>query len=600
MARATSRRRDPSPPVPTGGAPVDGHPSGQPLRFWVAGAAALLLVAMAIFPVRSDDLYMYLQLGKIWSTVGELPKVEPFLFSLRDYRWEVQNEWLSYVAFWKVFDAFGHDGLILFKTAWLLVPVLTVLALYRRASSREFVLASGLLLVAMFAACDRFIERSSIFSDALVPVVTAVLLSAGPGRTRRLFVLPPLFLLWVNLHPGFATGLLVVGVFLADAFFQDLRSRSVDARSYLRALLWAVCGSGLALLLNPEGWRGVVHPFRILSSADMAVYKAHYFEWKPTIEYLALSNVQVVLFVLFTCAAVVAAALAVWSFRLDLGREVLLLALAVVLGWEGIRYVPMSSWLLALVLPKVMGRLRGPWWPQGRRAEAACAGLFLLFTVKVAAYGYSPMSGPRHLGLGEDEAVNPACVSRFMERFGLDKLRIFNQHELGAYFAFRFDGRMKLFYHGFVARPAFYERDYVSVNRSREDFDRVVEEYQLDGFLLSRPAMGRPLPLVFQTLEAEKRWKLVYWDDLYVLYLKDGPRQRAVISEHEFRWADPIDPGRIFSFGPFGEILKELERVASACPSHVQARRVSARLLSRAPPLGAAQSGGTLQPSSPP
>jgi hypothetical protein len=44
------------------------------------------------FPARSDDLFMYLTLGqKLLS--GQLPTVDPYLFSMPDHHWHLSHEW---------------------------------------------------------------------------------------------------------------------------------------------------------------------------------------------------------------------------------------------------------------------------------------------------------------------------------------------------------------------------------------------------------------------------------------------------------------------------------------------------------------------------
>jgi hypothetical protein len=52
---------------------------------------------------------------------------------------------------------------------------------------------------------------------ALFPLLLELLFAARAGRTRLLFVVPPLILLWTNLHGGYALGLALVAIFAAEA-----------------------------------------------------------------------------------------------------------------------------------------------------------------------------------------------------------------------------------------------------------------------------------------------------------------------------------------------------------------------------------------------
>src|ERR1700674_3318005 len=52
--------------------------------------------------------------------------------------------------------------------------------------------------------------------------------SASPAEARRsslLWLLPPLMLVWVNLHGGFPLGLVLVGIYWLSAVWQWFRSK---------------------------------------------------------------------------------------------------------------------------------------------------------------------------------------------------------------------------------------------------------------------------------------------------------------------------------------------------------------------------------------
>jgi hypothetical protein len=106
-------------------------------------------------------------------------------------------------------------------------------------------------------------DRPQLFTLALFPVVLDLLLSArlasSAGRSSdssvgrlftspvgRLVLLPPLFVLWANLHGGFAVGLVAVAIVAFDAVVErDSRSRT--------GLVLALVASTIATQLNPEG-----------------------------------------------------------------------------------------------------------------------------------------------------------------------------------------------------------------------------------------------------------------------------------------------------------------------------------------------------------
>src|SRR2546423_8281920 len=60
-------------------------------------------------------------------------------------------------------------------------------------------------------------DRPQLFTFALFPLVLDLLVAARAGRTRLLFVVPPLILLWTNLHGGYALRLALLAIFPAAA-----------------------------------------------------------------------------------------------------------------------------------------------------------------------------------------------------------------------------------------------------------------------------------------------------------------------------------------------------------------------------------------------
>jgi hypothetical protein len=105
------------------------------------------------------------------------------------------------------------------------------------------------------------------------------LMEAGETRPKLLFWVPPLFLLWLNLHAGFALGpaLLVayaIGL-VAETALGNSSWRMVRP-VLLRALL--LVGACLALVpLNPSGAQLYRYPFDTLRSAGMRSFISEWF-----------------------------------------------------------------------------------------------------------------------------------------------------------------------------------------------------------------------------------------------------------------------------------------------------------------------------------
>ena len=94
-------------------------------------------------------------------------------------------------------------------------------------------------------------DRPQLFTLALVPAVFDLLLAVRlERRPRLLWILPPLFVLWGNLHGAFAIGLVLVTVFAIEAVL-------VRESALRRPLVLALAASVVASALNPAGVRAL-------------------------------------------------------------------------------------------------------------------------------------------------------------------------------------------------------------------------------------------------------------------------------------------------------------------------------------------------------
>lgn len=552
------------------------------LKCAALAAATASMAALSIFPIVSDDLFLYLQTGKTMVDTGSIPKNFGFTFTLPDYEMEMMGEWLSCVFFHLVHLASGWNGLIFFKTALVALFVLSALAILR-LNGRVPPGAAAVIVLAAYASADRFIERSSLFSDVLFCVLLVMLLALKRSLTRRsrrvvlylpLFFL--LFLVWGNVHSGYWPALGAIFCFFAGDLVEGLIDRFLRKRdtnggtTLVRALreeasrlwIWAACGcvSFAACFCNPFFHETVFFPFKIKQDAEEL--SRFYGEYMPTFTRQNFaSSWQLHAFLALVAIFVFLAAV---RWRRKPIKELFTAGLLVYSSTLFVRFLSFAALGLALLAIHLLAASpraapRKPASSRKDRLAAAGAALelcaCLLFAAIVGTSGYSSLSGQRRPGLGLDLNAQPVAAADFIEKHGLQSVRFFNQHEAGGYLAWRFDGRMKVFFHGWVTDNDFYFNEYFTANRSPAEFNRIVEKYDIEAFLLTRPPLNMPperLPPLYLSLYIDYRngqshfsgpgsspWRLVWWDNRYLLYLKETPRLSPVTRSDWYKYADP-------------------------------------------------------------
>ena len=104
-----------------------------------------------------------------------------------------------------------------------------------------------------------------------------------PTRRRSLWLLPPLMVLWVNLHSGFAIGFIFLGCAIIGEFFnllltarRDNKDKSNPAGSVLGPLLAVSIICVAALVVNPYTTRMLLYPFQ---TAGISALEQSIQEW---------------------------------------------------------------------------------------------------------------------------------------------------------------------------------------------------------------------------------------------------------------------------------------------------------------------------------
>jgi hypothetical protein len=179
------------------------------------------------------DLWWHLRTGQWIIETGHIPRSDPFSFTRAGSPW-VSHEWLSEVTFYEIWKHSGAAGLIIFSA---IVTTAGFMLLYLRSPGKPHWAAVTLLLGAL-AAAPVWGVRPQMFTFVLASLLLW-LLDRGQERPCLLIWIPLLFLLWLNLHAGFALG-------------------PVLLVAYSAGLIWEVAAGDTSWqevrLLVPHGW----------------------------------------------------------------------------------------------------------------------------------------------------------------------------------------------------------------------------------------------------------------------------------------------------------------------------------------------------------
>ena len=204
----------------------------------------LLLVATwpALAPT-DPDYWWHVRTGQLIAETGAVPSADPYSFTAAGQPW-VAHEWLSELLFYAVQHAVGYAGNVVLIGALGALAAMALFATCRLWGVGE--LAAVLLVLWAFGmSVGSFGVRPQTFTRVLLALLVLVLsLYRRDGNWRWLVAVPPIVLVWTNLHGGFAIGLGLLGLMLL--------------------------GEAVEVVVRGEGWRCVV-PLAVASAVSIGV-----------------------------------------------------------------------------------------------------------------------------------------------------------------------------------------------------------------------------------------------------------------------------------------------------------------------------------------
>jgi hypothetical protein len=418
------------------------------LRHVFVAILGLGLFTMAVRNVTDPDVWWHLRTGQLIVQNHAVFHTDPYSFTRFGQPW-VDHEWLSQVLLFGVYRVAGWGGLIVGFGA---VTAVAFLLVFFRCPGRPYI-AGVITLLGAFASAPCWGVRPQMFTLLLASVLLLIL-QRSYERPKLLWWTPPLMLLWVNLHAGYALGIALMALFLIgdglDIAF-GLKDGPPAARFRTLGLAIVIC---LALVaVNPYGAAMYVYPLETLRSRAMQSYIGEWFSpdfhqprYLPTLVMMLAS-----------------VALPAISPRRLRPREVLLLSVTMYAALRSVRHIPiyaliaipiisalLLAWLEEHGIQKRLKSMQTPLTPAKSLLNAVLLAGFVVFLVVRVRYIIDRQSA------AEAKELPASAVSFIAAHHPLAS--ILNHYNWGGYFIWRLypeyrvyiDGRADLYGDAFM------------------------------------------------------------------------------------------------------------------------------------------------------
>jgi hypothetical protein len=473
---------------------------------WIFSFPAMLgtfLFGRVFYELRGfivdPDVWWHIKNGQTIIATRHWPTVDPYSFTVSGTPW-LAYEWLGDVAIGYVgkFGLQALAALLMGLGGAIAIALYYYASLCARNSKAGFVSAA---IVSIFAI-GNFNLRPQMFGALFLVITLIVLERFRQGQPKALWILPPLFLLWINSHGSWIIGLGVMLVALAGGLF-EFQIGSIEGVRWTEKeriqLEAALLGCLVVIPVTPYGTRLATYPFLVASSLPLNMENV--LEWFP----MPFNMWWGKLFL----AVIVGAFLlqAVYHFNFRLQQWVLAIG-GTVMACIHIRFVLLFSPFFAPVLAVMLAR-----WLQRyhREKDKYVLNAVLMAGAVFAMVWYFPTRSGLEHGV---EKQFPVRAVNFLLSHPTEG-QLFNAYNYGGYLI-AYLPEHKVFIDG---RGDLYELggafgDYLQIAGLKPAAFFVLKSYGIRTCLMER---GAPLAVV---LAVHPEWKQIYHDDQSVIFIR--------------------------------------------------------------------------------
>jgi len=475
----------------------------------------IFIVLLLARPPWDPDLGWHLRNGQDILRLGA-PKGDLYSHTMFGYSW-ISHEWLTDAL---LYLSSHYLGLIFLSLAFALIAFFAYFISARVAKVRIESTLITVLIAALVALPIVGVRPQMLTLLGLAIVLWILFRWRDNPQSKLIYWLIPLMLVWVNMHGGFAAGLILIGVFgvieLIKYLFKKFRIIKIVSLTMSPIQLWKLAGVGIVsfavTFINPYTWRIYDELFRTIFN-DLV--RQGISEWMP----IAFNNSQsynLIIYIVFMVVLLIFSWKKVDSTKIWIGAVFLLISLN---SWRNMPLfplvtLPLLSEMIEALSPKgIYYHLRSVWM--------IGLAVVLLFCVGYDRY-HTIVPVSTNEALFSTIYKYPYNAVQYIKENKLPG-KMFNEYNWGGYLIWRLpekkvfiDGRMAIWQ---TENQNIFEEYLVlsgaiaNISTKDEDIAAILDKYEINLALIYK---DRPFKDYF--LEHNNKWMLVYGDSLALIF----------------------------------------------------------------------------------
>jgi len=451
----------------------------------------------------------------------------------------MRQYWLAQVIFYYIYNTFGSWGiaatraLLLTLTLWLLYKGLRMFDVSR-------LLSFCLLIPVFYILIHKYTGERPVLFTFLFAILTFLIIERSlKTQGRIIYILPPVMMVWANLHGGFILGVVFILVYLISETIRFIMRKSTLSKDRFYKFSLTMIISIIFAVINPNGFLVI-----LMFKSKYKIFKIGVQEYLPLYTFYIKKVWGMDYSVLFI-VVITAFVLLVRNLRMHLPHLIILAGLFIISILHQ-RFFAFTATVGMMITGKEITELykkvrlnRKVYIMAGRVILLLFIASFITkFITSSVKYwkNFKSLSGTHEIVLAK-EAID------FIEKNRIPG-RMFNTDIAGGYATWRLYPWKQVFTDTRAIDIASWVeyKNIISANPAmvgeKPLWERLLDMYEINIVLTNaRDYYGNLLPLVREILENE-RWRLVFTDGEFLIFLRNNEDNRTLINRYRLKKED--------------------------------------------------------------
>jgi len=501
----------------------------------------VLFLSLALQKIITTDLFFHIKSGNDMLQAGRIIDKNIYSFAADNYEYS-NHAWASKVIFAAVYNWFGIYGINVLMVL-LLTAVFARIFLFL-GRTRYFNYYYLLVVIGLILSAMRFQARPQLFSLLFFSVYLQILLSYVNNKHKRLIMLiVPLQYVWNNMHAYSIMGLFVVGCFVVDQMVRSLmRDRIRHHRTHVLRLFFEKNTLSLVAVFLLQ-----IITYFLMYRQDLFFrmylqlfgdYRRFCFtlieEFLPV--GLTSTLLMIMIFVGITSPLimrfrksgdyarfVICVVLLLLTLKVSRNIDYLVIAILTFTGFELQPSRAKGAFLKYLkALDSKNSYLKG--------ALIACSCLLIFSELALANMQVT--------GFGVNELAVPVALGDFLAQNDIAG-NGYNEFAEGSYLIYKKHPKKKVYIHNQVeAYPPANFDEYMLCYENKNAMTRLINKYGITHAIVN---LKRRSENMIRWFSVSKMWRLIYFDGLYFVFVKDNEANKALTDKYNIT-DDPEPP----------------------------------------------------------